>query len=77
MSTLIFYTTEGCHLCVFAEQMLAEIQRNRECAIDFIDISSDESLVDLYGIRIPVVKNKETSIEIAWPFQLEDLLELV
>ena len=76
MSTLILYTTDGCHLCEFAEQMLAEIQKNKDFFLESIDISTEEALVDLYGIRIPVVKNKETNEELGWPFQPDELLSL-
>jgi len=48
----------------------------KEFHLESIDISADESLVKIYGIRIPVVKNKQTNEEIGWPFQLEDLLNL-
>lgn len=76
MITLILYTTDGCHLCEFVEQMLTEIQKSKEFFLESIDISADESLVDLYGTRIPVVKNKETNEELGWPFQPEELLNL-
>ncbi len=77
MSTLILYTTDGCHLCGHAEQMLVELKTLREIIVEPVDISSDEKLVALYGFRIPVVKNKLTEQEIGWPFQLSDLASLV
>jgi glutaredoxin len=77
MQTLILYTTEGCHLCEFAEQMLVELRASKEYQLESIDISTDEALVEVYGIRIPVVKNKQTDKEIGWPFQLEQLEELL
>ena len=76
MQTLILYTTDGCHLCEFAEQMLNELRIEKEFHLKAIDISSDESLVEAYGIRIPVVKNKQTNEELGWPFQLEELASL-
>ncbi|NKB31828.1 MAG: glutaredoxin family protein [Pseudomonadales bacterium] len=76
MKTLILYTTDGCHLCEFAEQMLFELQKSQSFFLESIDISTDEALVELYGIKIPVVKNKTSEEELGWPFQLEDLLSL-
>lgn len=76
MDILILYTTEGCHLCKFAEQMLVKAQNSREFFVESIDISADEALVKLYGVRIPVIKNKLTNEEIGWPFQPEDLFNL-
>lgn len=61
--------------------MLAELTRQQAVAapvtIDSIEISTDAALVDAYGIRIPVVKNSETNVELGWPFDLVDLEELV
>ena len=76
MDTLILYTTEGCHLCELAEQMLAKAQNTRQFFLESIDISTDEELIVTYGIRIPVVKNKLTNEEVEWPFLPEDLIGL-
>lgn len=76
MTTLILYTTDGCHLCEYAERMLIELAKTQEFVLESIDISTEESLVALYGIRIPVVMNKNSKQEIGWPFQLEDLVNL-
>ena len=76
MKTLILYTTEGCHLCQFAEEILIEAQKVRKFSFEPIDISNSDNLVDLYGIRIPVVRDKDTHVELNWPFRLKDLLDL-
>ena len=76
MDTLILYTTEGCHLCALAEQMLVKAQNTRQFFLESIDIITDEELVVTYGVRIPVVKNKLTNEEVEWPFLLEDLIGL-
>lgn len=70
----------GCHLCEHAEALLdeyrAQLGEDRAFELDEIDISSDERLVELYGIRIPVVKNAETDAEIGWPFGIEEIARL-
>jgi glutaredoxin len=76
MSTLIFYTSVGCHLCEQAEELLAELPKSLEFEVESVDIGTDAALVSLYGIRIPVVKNKDSGAEICWPFTLEDLRNL-
>jgi len=76
MTTLVLYTTEGCHLCEYAEQMLAELLKSREFVLESVDIATNEKLVELYGIRIPVVMNKANKQELGWPFQFEELLSL-
>ena len=73
MDTLILYTTDGCHLCKLAEEMVVEAQNSREFFLESIDISADEALVELYGDRIPVIKNKLTKEEQQWPNQPGDL----
>ncbi|HAS49880.1 MAG TPA: NrdH-redoxin [Gammaproteobacteria bacterium] len=80
MNKLIFYTTAGCHLCEHADLLLQELvqaanNRNR-FEIEEVDISTDEKLVELYGIRIPVVKNAANGKEIGWPFGVEELTTL-
>jgi glutaredoxin len=76
MTTLIFYTSVGCHLCERAEELLAELADSLEIEVESVDIGADATLVSLYGIRIPVVKNKDSGAEIGWPFTLEDLSSL-
>lgn len=76
----MFYTTAGCHLCEYADLLLQELvqaanNRNR-FEIEEVDISTDEKLVELYGIRIPVVKNAANGKEIGWPFGVEELTTL-
>ncbi len=80
MNKLILYTTVGCHLCEQAEQLLQAFASAEAGSIQFeleaIDISSDESLVEQYGIRIPVVKNVVTEREVGWPFDSQELFTL-
>ena len=49
---------------------------NAALSYEAIDIADDESLVEQYGIRIPVIKNPETNQEIGWPFEAEEILNL-
>ena len=79
MITLIFYTTVGCHLCEHAELVLQEFAAQSgvpEFDLKEVDISADAHLVELYGIRIPVVKNSANEKEIGWPFGFEDIASL-
>ena len=79
MNRLIFYTTVGCHLCEHAEVVLQEFVAQPDSVqfdLEEVDISTDEHLVELYGIRIPVVKNPANKKEVGWPFGLEDIATL-
>ena len=73
---LVFYTTAGCHLCEQAALLLEELSELRHINVDSVDISTDEALVNLSGIRIPVIRNPAKEKELGWPFQLDDLLTL-
>jgi len=70
-------TTEGCHLCEQAFDMLrhllsTKVEYQNLFEIEGVEISDSDSLVNEYGIRIPVlVINKQ---ELAWPFEI-DVLE--
>ena len=77
MLTVIFYTTDDCHLCEEAAALLKKLSSLRQINIEPIDISASESLIHLYGIRIPVVKNMQSGKELGWPFEMSDLLNLV
>lgn len=66
--TFILYTTLGCHLC---EQAQAVLNCFENLEYELVDIANDDALVERYGIRIPVVKEKEGDREIGWPFDPE------
>lgn len=72
---LIFYTTDGCHLCEQAETLLLQLlaANPNRCTIEVIDIIEEDELVNRYGERIPVVRRPDTDQEVGWPFDLESL----
>jgi len=79
LSRLIFYTTVGCHLCEHAVVVLEEFAAQPDSPqfdLEEVDISTDEHLVELYGIRIPVVRNSANEREVGWPFGLEEISRL-
>ena len=79
MNRLTFYTTSGCHLCEHAVVLLQEYAAQPNSAqfdLGEVDISRDERLVELHGIRIPVVKNSANEKEIEWPFSFGDITTL-
>lgn len=69
---LLLYTTEGCHLCKDAENLLAQVLP-RHPGVDYrkVDIADDPALMDAYGIRIPVIASGER--ELGWPFDAGQL----
>ena len=63
MRQLVLYTTAGCHLCEHAEAILDAAP----CDYSPVDIADDLSLMERYGVRIPVVRD-DAGRELGWPF---------
>lgn len=61
---LVLYGTTFCHLCEQAEAVLQAIGVEAE----HIDIAEDDALLEMYGVRIPVMKREDTGEELGWPF---------
>jgi len=75
MTKYAFYTTEGCHLCEQAWELVsAQGLMNKMTQVEIIH---DEADIARYGIRIPVIKNNETDKEIGWPFDSIELADFI
>jgi len=72
MTTLILYTTAGCHLCELADAILQTLAQQHQLTITPTEIGDDDQLVARYGIRIPVVQFPDNS-DIGWPFDQHDI----
>ncbi|MGF1771268.1 glutaredoxin family protein [Vibrio maritimus] len=66
---LTLYSTEGCHLCEMALELIKQVGLGEQ--VEIVDIAFDDELFSRYGVTIPVVKVDES--EINWPF---DILQL-
>jgi len=73
MADLVLFGTEACHLCEAAESLLSEAG----LVYDKQDIIDDEQLQQRYGVRIPVLLDTKTGMELGWPFSAEQLLNFV
>jgi hypothetical protein len=80
MKKITLYSTLGCHLC---EQALGIIQplleggQGSEYVLEEVDIADSDLLVELYGIRIPVVKRSDSQTELGWPFDSRQFVEFL
>ncbi len=72
MRALNLYTTLGCHLCDRAASMVID-RHDENLELTLVEISESETLIERYGIRIPVLKFQEGMVELAWPFTEEEL----
>lgn len=76
MTTLILYTTAGCHLCDLADAILQSLTHQYQLTIIPTEIGDDDDLVARYGIRIPVVQFPDGS-DIGWPFDQLDIEKML
>ncbi|MRI34155.1 glutaredoxin family protein [Endozoicomonas sp. OPT23] len=76
MISFSFYTTAGCHLCDDAESLLKVLGQHPQLANQFqyhpVEISDTDELIEAYGVRIPVLANRQGE-ELGWPFSIEEL----
>lgn len=77
MKQLILFTTSHCHLCERAEAILTDLKVKHAISWHAIEISNDDHLTDIYGIRIPVIKCINNQTELNWPFSADDILKLI
>lgn len=79
MSHFHLYGTLGCHLCEEAEQLLNrwEVDNPGQIELTHIDIADDASMMERYGLRIPVIKDHQSGAELGWPFDEERLAEFL
>ena len=75
---VLLYTTLGCHLCEQAHDLLLELQTEQmSFQIETVEIADSDTLVEQYGIRIPVVKIAGLHTELGWPFDATCLAEFL
>ena len=72
MTTLILYTTAGCHLCVLGEDIIKSLPKHYDITLVAVEIGDNDELVDRYGVSIPVIKFSDNS-ELNWPFEAQDI----
>ncbi len=65
MPDLILYQRDYCHLCDLALAVLAEA---RAPDFDSVWVDDSEALEQLYGTRLPVLRDERNGRELDWPF---------
>ena len=73
MSSLILYTTAGCHLCELAEEILFTLSQQYDITFTCVEIGDNDDLIQRYGTRIPVIAFEDHT-ELNWPFEAQDIL---
>lgn len=72
MSQVTLYSKPDCHLCDLAYQLLA----NLNLTVSVIDIQSSSTLIEKYGLTIPVAIFSNGT-ELNWPFDAETVQSLL
>ena len=65
MSDLILYQRDYCHLCDLALAVLAEA---RAPDFDSVWVDDSDALEQIYGTRLPVLRDGRNGRELDWPF---------
>ena len=68
MKNFTLFSTEHCHLCELAEDILVSQLDSQMHSVAVADIAEDDQLLARYGVRIPVLLNEQTKAELSWPF---------
>ena len=79
MQELVLFGTSGCHLCDSATDVVARAIDKSHVAVRLVekDIADSDTLIDIYGIRIPVLRNEMRGIELDWPFGEDQVLSII
>ncbi len=72
MTDVILYTTQGCHLCEQAAELIKSLPQ--PVNIVSTEIGDDDLLVARYGTTIPVIEFSSGS-QLNWPFSQQDIIE--
>lgn len=65
---LTLYQRDTCHLCDLALEVLAHA---RVPEFESVFIDNDDALEARYGLRVPVLRDEVSGIELDWPFDVE------
>lgn len=72
---LKLYSTEACHLCELAENVLKDVEKEYpSLQVSVVDIALDDALMERYGIRIPVIELENAEYDLGWPFSRDEVI---
>jgi len=83
MSVLFhLYSSDGCHLCEQALALTVNVIPDHQIKlVDIIDddtsTGNEQSLVELYGVHIPVLERLSDNVKLFWPFEQSQVVELI
>lgn len=60
----------NCHVCIAAEAELLPLVEHG-LMLELIDIADSAAMIDVYGLRTPVLRRADTGAELDWPFDTQ------
>ncbi|WP_417224433.1 glutaredoxin family protein [Amphritea sp.] len=77
MRQFLLMSSEGCHLCDEAADILIAQLNPSQHLLDEVDIAYDDALMEKYGVLIPVLVDEASGAELRWPFDAEGVGEFI
>ena len=77
MKSLILYSTQGCHLCEKAKELIWPQLENTPYQLEEVDIADDSALMAQYSLTIPVLINTYNNQQLPWPFDINQIRDLI
>lgn len=74
---LVLYSTTHCHLCEQAASLLILFEKEYPIKWSAVEIAYDDTLLNLYELKIPVLKRLDNDRELDWPFTMDEIVKLV
>jgi hypothetical protein len=71
---LVLFGTSGCHLCEQAELIVNACVPD---SVEYVDIAEQAQWQERYVVRIPVLYDSESGLELGWPFDQTEVEEFI
>lgn len=72
--SVTLFGTSACHLCEVAQDLLRATLNPEFFDVVTVDIADSDTLIERYGVRIPVLRRDADGSELNWPFDVEALI---
>lgn len=72
--SVTLFGTSACHLCEVAQDLLRATLNPEFFDVVTVDIADSDTLIERYGVRIPVLHRDVDGSELNWPFDVEALI---
>lgn len=77
MRVFSLMSTEGCHLCDEAVEIIVTTMNPELHQVDEVDIAYNDALMEKYALLIPVLLDEQSGAELRWPFTQQQLIDFI